>query len=162
MINSTGTLLTCQTATTTAPDMLGSAPGMVKRRAPKRDPSLQLFKPSGQNTGSTENNSTRLNPLGEAGQSAESVMKRKIQDLQGQISSLGKKKQKTMSEMQHIEPEILILHNKIEFLQAQKQKLQQSKRDKEAQIDVYSSEIEDLASKKKTLEDALDIVGGRF
>lgn len=162
MINSTGTLLTtCQTATTTAPNTLGSALGMVKRRAPKRDPSLPLFKPSGQNAGSTENNSARLNPLGEAGQSAESV-KRKIQDLQGQISSLGKKKQKTMSEMQHIEPEILILHNKIEFLQAQKQKLQQSKRDKEAQIDVYSSEIEDLASKKKTLEDALDIVGGRF
>jgi chromosome segregation ATPase len=135
---------------------------MVKRRAPKRDPSLPLLKSSGQNAGVFESNSIPSNLLGEAEESAESMMKRKIQDLQGGISSLGKKKQKMMTEMHGDESEILNLHRQIEFFHAQKQKLQQSKREKELQIEVHSSQIEDLTTKKQTLEDALEIVGIRF
>jgi chromosome segregation ATPase len=87
-------------------------------------------------------------------------MKMKIQDLKDEISSLGKKKQETICEMQKDESSISSLHSRIQLLQIQKQKLEQSKGEKEVQIDIYSEKIEGLAKKKKTLEDALVIVEG--
>lgn len=143
---------------------------MVKRRAPKRDPSLPLIKPNGSMTnGSMANGSSvALNVSGsyEAGSSGmydvEFPMKMKIRDLENEISSLETDKQKTVSEMRDDESEMVSIHSKMAILQLQKQKLQQSRREKEGQLDVYSSKIEKLASQKKHLEVALDIIGGRL
>jgi chromosome segregation ATPase len=136
---------------------------MVKRRAPKRDPSLHLIKPNGSmidgspvvphNAGTSAGSSGAYD--------AELPMKMKIRDLENEISSLETTKRKTVSEIHGDESEMLSIHKKIELLQVQKQKLQQSRREKEGQLDVYSSKIEKLTSQKKHLEVALDIVRGR-
>jgi hypothetical protein len=134
---------------------------MVKRRAPKRDPTLPLVNPNDsavngdvlQGAGNGEGSSGTCD--------VELLMKMKIQDLENEISSLVTSKQETVSEMHGDESQLLSIHNKIELLQVQKQKLQQSRREKEGQLDVYSSKIEKLTSQKKHLEVALDIVGGR-
>jgi hypothetical protein len=148
---------------------------MVKRRAPKRDPSLPLIKSNAsilkgsgsppdllpKAGGSSGVNVPENTGYAEGSSTSYDVMKIKIQDLQGEISSLGKKTRETISEIDENESEIQSLHSKIELLQLQMQKLQQSKREKEGKIDFYSSKVEDLATKKKILEDALEIVGGR-
>jgi len=136
---------------------------MVKRRAPKRDPSLPLIKPNGNMINGSP--SVPHNAGTSAGSSGaydvELPMKMKIRDLENEISSLETTKRKTVSEMHGDESEMLSIHKKIELLQVQKQKLQQSRREKEGQLDLYSSKIEKLASQKQHLEVALDIVRGR-
>ncbi len=137
---------------------------MVKRRAPKRDPSLPLIKPHINvvrdqigafqvAAGNVEGSSGMYDP--------EFPMKMKIRDLESEISSIETSKQNTISEIRDDESELQNIHNKIELLKVQKQKLLQSRREKEGQLDIYSSKIEKLTSQKKHLEVALDIVGGR-
>lgn len=133
---------------------------MVKRRAPKRDPSLPLMKltpgafdgPSGgvQGTADSEGSSGKYD--------AEYVMKMKIKDLGNQISSTKNTKQQTSSEMRNDEAEILSIHNKIQLLETQKQKLQHSMKEKGRQVANYSSKIEKLTSQKEHLVVALDIM----
>jgi hypothetical protein len=141
---------------------LGAGPGMVKRRAPKRDPSLPLIKPNGSiiNGPTVPHNAETLRKSS-GPYDAEIPMKMKIRDLENEISSLETLKKKTISEMHDDESEMLSIHDKIELLQVQKQKLQQSRREKEGQRNVYSSKILKLNTQKKHLEVALDIIGGR-
>jgi len=135
-------------------------PGMVKRRAPKRDPSLPLLK---NNTGMTSGQHIVPGSIGTSEGSkydAEYPMKMKIRDLEDEISALETSKQKTVSDIRDDESEMVSIHNKIELLQVQKQKIQQSRREKEGQLGVYSTKIEKLNSQKKHLEVAVDIVRG--
>jgi chromosome segregation ATPase len=141
---------------------------MVKRRAPKRDPSLPFIDHIGYKSNGSMTSGSSITPhdSGTTERSSraydvEVPMKMKIQDLKNEISSLETNKQMTISEMRNDESEILSIHNKIELLQVQRQKLQKSRGEKEGQIAVYSSKVEKLISQKKHLEVALDIVGGR-
>jgi hypothetical protein len=137
---------------------------MVKRRAPKRDPSLPLIKPQ-INVDSDQIGALQVAQGNGEGSSRmydpEFPVKMKIRDLENEISSLETSKQNTVSEIHEDESEIKSIHNKIELLQVQKQNLQQSRREKEGQLDIYSSKIENLTTQKKHLEVALEIVGGR-
>jgi hypothetical protein len=144
------------------PKLLGRSPGMVKRRAPKRDPSLPLLK----HNASMASGYVVPDTMGTSGErsgtyDAEFPMKMKIRELENEILALETSKQTTVSEIQDDESEMMSVHNKMELLQVQKQKLQQSRREKEDQLDIYSTKIEKLKSQKKHLEVALDIVGGR-